>query len=140
MNLYFWIPLGILLIVFIVALYKRYQMLKDIKDVPPSENMIILTDANFKRKISKGISLVDFWADWCTPCKIQAPIINELAEKDGDKYNICKFEVDKNRKIATEYGIKNIPTTMIFKDGKPFKKLVGVKTYSVLLKALSSAE
>jgi thioredoxin 1 len=137
MNLYFWIPFGILIIVFLFAFIKRYKMIKELKDLPESDKLKILTDANFKKTISKGVTLVDFWASWCTPCKIQGPIVNEVAEVLGDEANICKMDVDANKKSPGEYSIRNIPTIIIFKNGKPVKKFVGVKTKAVLLKAIN---
>jgi thioredoxin 1 len=103
---------------------------------PPSENVKILDDGNFDGIIGKGVSLVDFWAAWCGPCKIQGPIVDEVADELKDKANICKLDVDKNQKTAQKYGIQSIPTMMIFKDGKPVNKLVGVKPKSTILKAL----
>ncbi|RLD40426.1 MAG: thioredoxin [Bacteroidetes bacterium] len=101
-----------------------------------SEKLIILTDATFQKTISKGVTLVDFWAPWCTPCKIQGPIVSEVAEAIGDKASICKLDVDQNKKIASKLKIRSIPTIIIFKDGEPVKQFIGVKTKAVLLKSV----
>ncbi|MCF6170851.1 MAG: thioredoxin [Bacteroidales bacterium] len=138
MNYYFWIPVGILLVLLIAAFIKRYRMIKNLSDAKDSEKLILLSDASFRKVTGKGVSLVDFWAPWCTPCKIQGPIVSELAEEMGDKANICKLNVDKERKTAASLKIRSIPTIIIFKDGKPVKQFVGVKTKSVLLKALQA--
>jgi len=103
---------------------------------PPSENIKILDDRNFGQVVGKGVSLVDFWAEWCGPCKVQGPIVDELADEMGEKANICKLDVDKNQNTARKYGIQNIPTMLIFKDGKPVDKLVGVKPKGAILKAM----
>lgn len=120
--------------------YIFYNFIKVRKGMnqPPSENLKILTDATFNNTIGNGVSLVDFWAEWCGPCKIQGPIINELADEIDGKANICKLDIDKNRKTAQKYGIQSIPTILIFKDGKPVDKLVGVKPIRVLMKALQT--
>lgn len=136
MNLYFWIPFGIFIVIFLFAFYKRYKMIKGMTEGPDSDKLKILNDANFKAVTGKGLSLVDFWAPWCTPCKIQGPIVSELAEEIGDRVNICKLDVDKNKRTAGELKIRSIPTIIIFKDGKPIKQFIGVKTKNVLLKAL----
>ena len=136
-NFYFWIPMGILIVVFLFAFYKRAKMLKGMTEGPTSDKLKILTDANFNAVTAKGISLVDFWAPWCTPCKIQGPIVSQVAEEIGDKANICKLDVDKNKRIAGKLKIRSIPTIIIFKDGKPIKQFIGVKTKNVLLKALN---
>ena len=91
MNFYFWIPIGILAGILAAALYKRYNLLKNIEDTPENENVQILTDDTFESVTKTGISLIDFWAPWCAPCKILTPIINELAEEYGDKVKICKL-------------------------------------------------
>lgn len=116
-------------------LYNFFRAKKSLNR-PPSENIKILNDQNFEQTISKGVSLVDFWAAWCGPCKIQGPIVDEVADEIGGKANICKLDVDKNQRTSQKYGIQSIPTMMIFKDGKPVNKLVGVKPKGTILKAL----
>jgi len=137
MNYYFWALIGILVILFIFALYKRTKMIKSLMNQKESDKLRKLTDANFQGTINKGITLVDFWAPWCTPCKIQGPIVSDVAEEVGDKAKIGKLNVDENQRIATKYGIRSIPTIYIFKDGEPVKKFVGVKTKTVLVKAIN---
>ena len=70
--------------------------------------------------------LVDFWATWCYPCKMQAPIVHDLAEEIGDKAVVCKVDVDENEEIAIKYQIASIPTIMVFKNGSVVEKTVGV--------------
>ena len=138
MNLYFWIPMGILGLLLIAALVKRYKMFKNMSNAVDSENLIILTDSSFQKTISNGVTLVDFWAPWCTPCKIQGPIVSEVAEAIGDKASICKLDVDQNKKTASKLKIRSIPTIIIFKNGEPVKQFIGVKTKAVLVKAIKS--
>lgn len=120
--------------------YIFYNFMKVRKGMnkPPSENLKILSDANFESTIKKGVSLVDFWAEWCGPCKVQGPIISDLADEIDGKANICKLDIDKNQKTAQKYGIQSIPTILVFKDGKPVDKLVGVKPMRALMKALET--
>ncbi|MCF8368191.1 MAG: thioredoxin [Bacteroidales bacterium] len=106
-------------------------------NAPPSENIKILTDSTFETTIKNGVSLVDFWAAWCGPCKVQGPIVDEIANEIGEKANICKLDIDKNQRTATKLGIRNIPTLILFKDGKPVDKFVGVKPKGVLMKAIN---
>lgn len=70
--------------------------------------------------------LIDFYADWCGPCKIQTPILHELKQKLGEAVSIIKIDVDKNQRIAAQYGIRSIPTLMIFKNGEPKWRHAGV--------------
>jgi thioredoxin 1 len=140
MNFYFWIPIGILVILLIAALYKRYRLLKNLENAPENEKVIKLTDATFQKITSKGISLIDFWAPWCAPCKILGPTINELADEYGDQLNICKMNVDENRKTSTELKIRSIPTVLILQDGEIVKHFVGVKPKYVYTKAIKELQ
>lgn len=128
------------IIAFAVIGYIFYTFIKTRKRMnrPASENTIILSDDNFEKTIKSGVSLVDFWAAWCGPCKVQGPIVDEVADEIGDKANICKLDIDHNQKTARMLGIQSIPTTMIFKNGKAVQKFVGVKPRQVLIKALNS--
>ena len=119
--------MGILLVLMVVIYRRKNRLLNESDKKKQSEKLIILTDGNFKNTIQKGVVLIDFWAPWCRPCRIQNPIINELAEEYGDKVKICKMNVDENRQWAKKYNIMNIPNLLIFKDGKPVKQLIGVK-------------
>lgn len=120
--------------------YIMYSFLKAKNKMskPPSENVKVLTDDTFASTIKSGVSLVDFWAEWCGPCKVQGPIVDEVADEIGDKANICKLDIDHNKKIAGQLGIQSIPTMLLFKDGKIVEKFVGVKPKGVLLKAINA--
>lgn len=97
---------------------------------------ITLTDSNFKEEISSGLVLVDFWAPWCGPCRMVAPIIEEVAnESDGVK--VGKLNVDENPQIAGEYQIMSIPTVMLFKDGEVVETLVGLRPKDAYLEAIN---
>ncbi len=139
MSTYFWIIFGVFFLAIVFSFYRRYKMVASMSKHPVSEKLIILSDATFKKQISKGVSLVDFWAEWCTPCKIQGPVVSELADEMSEQAKICKLDVQHNQRVATELGIRNIPTILIFKDGKIIKKFVGVKTKTVLMKAVKAA-
>lgn len=139
MNIYFWIIFGVFFATIVFFFYHRYKMVAAVSGKPESEKLVILTDATFKKQIAKGVSLVDFWATWCTPCKIQGPVVSEIAEEISGEAKICKLDVQNNQRIAAELSIRNIPTILVFKNGKIVKKFVGVKTKSVLMKALKEA-
>jgi thioredoxin 1 len=82
--------------------------------------------------------LVDFWAEWCGPCKMVAPVIDELAAEYKDKAGFAKINVDENPKLASQFGVMSIPTIMIFKDGKPEQQVIGYKSKNDLQKLLDS--
>lgn len=136
MNYYFWIPIAVLVILLFAALYKRYRLLKNLADAPENENVIKLTDDTFEKTTEIGISLIDFWAPWCAPCKILAPTINELADEFGERVNICKMNVDENRKTSVALKIRSIPTVIIMQNGTIVGHFVGAKPKYVYAKAL----
>lgn len=88
---------------------------------------IALTDDNFEREVLESTApvLVDFWAAWCGPCKMIAPIVEELSSEYEGKAKICKIDVDAAQKTATDFGIRSIPTLLIFKEGKVADQLIG---------------
>lgn len=89
---------------------------------------------------SKKIVIIDFWAEWCGPCKTMLPIIENIADKNKEDENISflKVEVDKNNELASEYGIRSIPTLIFFKDGQSMKVLIGLQSEKDILDTIKS--
>jgi thioredoxin 1 len=104
-------------------------------------NIIELTDASFDEVVHNSDIpvLVDFWAPWCGPCKMLAPIIEEIANEYADKAKICKLNTDEARDSAIEFGINAIPTTILFKDGQIHKKWVGLTSKKTLTAAINES-
>ena len=100
----------------------------------------VTVDANsFKSDVlgSDKPVLVDFWATWCGPCKMIAPVLEEIAGEHGDKLSVVKVDIDQNPATARDYQVMSIPTLLVFQDGKPVKQIVGAKPKAALLDDLS---
>lgn len=117
----------------------RWIAMRKIKNTPlvaDHEKIITLTDKNFQQKTKNRLVLVDFWAEWCAPCRMMAPILNEVvAELDGKAF-VGKVDVQKYQELATKFKVRGIPTLILFKDGKEVNRFVGVKTKDFLLKEI----
>lgn len=124
---------GLIAILFFVAKRK----LSKIEQVPDSQKIITLTDKNFANQTKNKLILVDFWAPWCAPCRMMAPVLNELSN-DLDKAFVGKLDVEKNQGIAAKYNVRSIPTLIIFKNGKEVDRFVGVKNKDFLLKRMQA--
>jgi thioredoxin 1 len=127
---------SLLLILFLYNGYRRYTLMKNYNPESESDHLLKLTDATFAKSTSKGVVLVDFWAPWCTPCKMIAPVVSELAEEFKGRAKIGKLNVDENKQVAANLGIRSIPTLILFKDGKPVERFTGVKPKSTFQKAI----
>ena len=102
-----------------------------------SENVVTLSDASFAEAVSaEGTVLVDFWAEWCGPCKAIAPILDEIADEKAGEVTIAKLNVDEAPNISRQYEVMSIPTMIIFKDGEPVGKMIGAKAKDAIVSEL----
>ncbi len=99
---------------------------------------IDLTPENFEVITSNGVSLVDFWAPWCGPCRMIAPVIEELSEEFEGKANICKVNTDEQQDLAVKYGIRSIPTIIFMKDGEVVDQMVGASSKQAFADKINS--
>ncbi|MDQ0858161.1 MULTISPECIES: thioredoxin [Bacillaceae] len=96
-----------------------------------------VTDQTFTTETSEGVVLADFWAPWCGPCKMIAPVLEELDQELGDKVKIVKLDVDENQETAGKYGVMSIPTLLVFKNGEVVDKTVGFQPKEALAELLN---
>ena len=101
-----------------------------------THNVQVINDGAFDKDVESGVTLVDFWAEWCMPCRMQAPIMDEVAKDFGDKVTVGKLNVDENPETASRFGITGIPTSILFKDGQEVRRFVGVQSKQTLVKAI----
>ena len=97
----------------------------------------VSTDAEFAANIGTGVTLVDFWAEWCGPCQMMLPRLEELAKKVEGKAIVMKHNVDNDPQVPTQFRIMSIPTIIVFKDGQPVEKFVGVQDVAILEAAVT---
>ena len=105
-----------------------------------SQHIVTLSTGNFEQEVAKSQTpvLVDFWAEWCGPCKMIAPLLDELAEEKVGQVKIAKVNVDDNQELATRFGIRAIPTLLLFKGGQVKETIVGMTGKKDLEKKLAS--
>ena len=130
------IIIGVAVLSFAAYVYFTFHKMKNMPMVADSAKIKVLTDKNFNQQIKKGVTLVDFWAAWCGPCKMMAPILNDLSEELDGSTSIGKLNVEKYQSVSATYQVRGIPTMILFKDGKEINRFVGVKTKTFLLKEM----
>jgi len=123
---------GLFVLLFILARNK----MKNIPVVEDHEKILTLTDKNFNQQTKNRLVLVDFWAAWCAPCRMMAPVLNDVAgELNGSSY-VGKVNIEQYQSLAQKFQVRNIPTMILFKDGKEVNRIVGVKNKEFLLQQI----
>jgi thioredoxin 1 len=133
------ILVGSLFGAFVLYTIYNFRKFKNTPVVASSAKIKELTAQNFIHQVKDGITLVDFWAEWCMPCKMMAPVLNDLVEDLYDGTGVGKLNVEHHQSIAAKYNVRNIPTLILFKNGKEINRFVGVKSKDFLLQQIQKA-
>jgi len=132
------IIIGVLILAFAVLYLAARSKMKNIPDVEDNESILTLSDKNFQHQTRGRIVLVDFWAGWCVPCKMMAPVLNDLTEELKGKAFVGKVDVERYQSLAQKFNVRNIPTMVLFRDGKEVNRFVGIKTKDFLVKQIEN--
>jgi len=130
---------AVVVVAFILLVLKARSAMKNIPEVADHKKILTLTDKNFQALAKNKVMLVDFWAGWCAPCKMMAPVLNEVADELSGNSHVGKVNIEQFQSLAQKYQVRSIPTFILFKNGKEVNRFVGVKTKDFLIKQIQSA-
>ncbi|MDP4208249.1 MAG: thioredoxin [Bacteroidota bacterium] len=133
------IIIGLLIVAFGMFLYTAKSKMKNIPLVDDHDKILTLTDQNFQHQTKNKVVLVDFWASWCAPCRMMAPVLNEVANELSGNLHVGKVNVEQYQSIAQKFKVRGIPTLILFKNGVEVNRFVGVKSKDFLLQQIQKA-
>ena len=131
----------ITIIAILVSLYfiARYRM-KNIPVVADNNKILTLTDKNFQHQTKNKLVLVDFWASWCAPCRMMAPVLNEVADELAGNSHVGKVNIEQFQSLAQKFQVRNIPTLILLKNGTEVNRFVGIKNKEFLLQQINKVK
>jgi len=131
------IVIGVLIVSFFILRFITMAKMKNTPMVVDHERVLTLTDKNFQQQTKNKVVLVDFWATWCAPCRMMAPVLNDVASELSGNSHVGKVNIEQFQSIAQKYKVRNIPTLILFKNGTEVNRFVGIKSKDFLLKEMA---
>jgi thioredoxin 1 len=131
---------GALIVIFILFRFIAMWMIKNTPMVADPEKVLTLTEKNFNQQTKSKLVLVDFWASWCAPCRMMAPVLNDVAAELNGNAHVGKVDIQQYQTLANKFKVRSIPTLILFKNGVEINRFVGIKSKEFLLKAIEKAQ
>jgi thioredoxin 1 len=128
---------GLVVAAFIILFLRARARFKNIPLVADHEKILTLTDKNFLHQLKNKVVLVDFWAGWCAPCRMMAPVLNEVADELEGNMHVGKVNIEQYQSLAQQFRIRSIPTLVLFKNGAEISRFVGIKNKEFLVQQIN---
>lgn len=131
------IVIGVLILTFFVFRTVAMAKIKNTPMVADHANVLTLTEKNFQQQTKNKVVLVDFWATWCAPCRMMAPVLNDVASELSGNSHVGKVNIEQYQSLAQKFRVRSIPTLILFKNGAEINRFVGIKSKEFLLKEIA---
>jgi thioredoxin 1 len=131
---------GIVVAVLVFLFYSARARMKNIPLVADNQKILTLTDANFQHQTKNKVMLVDFWASWCAPCRVMAPVLNDVADNLTGNFHVGKVNIEQYQSLAERFKVRSIPTFILFKNGIEVKRFVGMKDREFLVQQIKNVK